>query len=132
MSTFENLMLFAGSLVVGYFCFLVILKILPARLTASNHTQKAEVLAEAKKQADFILTEAQSTNSAKNQMLLEELDETLADKQEDLKLTEENLNIMETRFNPSRPESKNWKMTCAPLSSTWSSRRIPTRKKSPA
>ena len=100
MSTFENLLFFAGALVVGYICFLVILKILPARLTASNHTQKAEVIAEAKKQADFILAEARSTNTAKSQMLLEELDETLADRQEDLKLTEENLNAMETQIEP--------------------------------
>ena len=100
MSASEYFMIFAGSLLVGYFFFFVVLRVLPGRLSASHRTQKAEVLAEAKKQADFILGEARSTNNAKNQMLLEELDETLADRQEDLKLTEENLNILESQIQP--------------------------------
>lgn len=100
MSMTEYLMLFVGSTVVGYIFFLIILKILPGRLSASHRTQKSEVLVEAKKQADFILGESQNTNQAKNQMLLEELSETLTDRQEDLKLAEENLNILEGQVQP--------------------------------
>lgn len=100
MTVTEYMMILGGSVVAGYSIFLIILKILPSRLSASHRTQKAEVLAEAKKQADFILGEARSTNSAKNQMLLEELTETLADRQEDLKLAEENLNILESQIQP--------------------------------
>lgn len=100
MTVTEYMMILGGSIVAGYSIFLIILKILPSRLSASHRTQKAEVLAEAKKQADFILGEARSTNNAKNQMLLEELSETLADRQEDLKLAEENLNILESQIQP--------------------------------
>lgn len=100
MTVTEYMMILGGSIVAGYSIFLIILKILPSRLSASHRTQKAEVLAEAKKQADFILGEARSTNNAKNQMLLEELSETLADRQEDLKLAEENLNVLESQIQP--------------------------------
>jgi ribonuclease Y len=100
MSAYEYLMIFAGSVIGGYLFFVFIVRVLPSRLSASHQTQKAEVLAEARKQADFILNEARSTNQAKNQMLLEELDETLADRQEDLKLNEENLNILEGQIQP--------------------------------
>ena len=100
MSAFELLTYFLGSLGAGYLFFLVLLKILPNRLSASHRTQKSEVLAEAQKQADFILNEARSTNAAKNQMLLEELQETLIDRQEDLKLADENLNILEGQIQP--------------------------------
>jgi ribonuclease Y len=100
MTVTEYMMILGGSIIAGYSIFLIILKILPSRLSASHRTQKAEVLAEAKKQADFILGEALSTNNAKNQMLLEELSETLADRQEDLKLAEENLNILESQIQP--------------------------------
>jgi ribonuclease Y len=100
MTVTEYMMILGGSIGAGYSIFLIILKILPSRLSASHRTQKAEVLAEAKKQADFILGEARSTNNAKNQMLLEELSETLADRQEDLKLAEENLNILESQIQP--------------------------------
>jgi ribonucrease Y len=100
MSVTQYMLMFAGSIIAGYVIFLMILKILPKRLSASHRTQKAEVLAEAKKQADFILNESRSTANAKNQMLLEELTETLADRQEDLKLAEENLNILESQIQP--------------------------------
>ena len=100
MSFTEILVLFLGSMGVGYILFLVILKILPSRLNASHRIQKSEVITEARKQADFILAEARSTNAAKNQMLLEELDETLAGRQEDLKLADENLNILENQIQP--------------------------------
>jgi ribonuclease Y len=100
MSAFELLTLFLGSLGAGYVFFLILIKILPNRLSASHRTQKSEVLEEAKKQADFILNEARSTNAAKNQMLLEELDEAHIDRQEDLKLAEENLNILESQIQP--------------------------------
>lgn len=100
MTVTEYILTFAGSILTGYVIFLLILRILPTRLSASHRTQKAEVLAEAKKQANFIVEEARSTNNAKNQMLLEELSETLVDRQEDLKLAEENLNILESQINP--------------------------------
>lgn len=100
MSAFDYMLIFTGSVVAGYLFFLIIVKILPNRLAASHRTQKAEVIAEAKKQAEFIRSESRSTNDAKNQMLLEELDETLADRQEDLKLAEENLNILESQIQP--------------------------------
>jgi ribonuclease Y len=100
MTVTEYMMILGGSIIAGYSIFLIILKILPSRLSASHLTQKAEVMAEAKKQADFILGESRSTNNAKNQMLLEELSETLADRQEDLKLAEENLNILESQIQP--------------------------------
>jgi hypothetical protein len=100
MSVTEYILMFSGSVVVGYVIFFLVLRILPTRLSASHRTQKDEVLAEARKQADFILGEARSTNIAKNQMLLEELSETLVDRQEDLKLAEENLNILESQIQP--------------------------------
>ena len=100
MSAYEYLMIFAGAVVAGYVFFVLVVRMLPSRLSASHQTQKAEVLAEAREQADFILLEARSTNQAKNQMLLEELDETLTDRQEDLKLNEENLNILESQIQP--------------------------------
>ncbi len=100
MDASEYLLIFFGSLIGGYLFFLLIVRILPSRLAASHQSQKAEVLAEARKQADFILAEARNTNQAKNQMLLEELDETLSDRQEDLKLNEENLNLLEAQIQP--------------------------------
>jgi ribonuclease Y len=100
MSFTDFLTAFIGSIGVGYVFFHIILKILPSRLNASHRTQKSEVIAEAKKQAEFIRSEARSTNAAKNQMLLEELDETLAIKQQDLKLADENLNILENQIQP--------------------------------
>lgn len=101
MSIFEYLIIFAGSLFVGYLFFLLILKILPSRLTASNHTQKFEVLEEAKKQSDFIMAESRSTNTAKNQLLLEELDEAIIHRHEDLKLSDDTLTLLESRIEPS-------------------------------
>jgi ribonucrease Y len=88
------------SLLVGYFIFYVILKSLPTRLNAGHQSQKSEILAEAKKHAEAIRSEALASNESKIQILREELEATLTQKQEDLKLADTDLDILEKQVGP--------------------------------
>lgn len=92
--------IFLGSTLVGYVIFLLILKLLPTRLSAGHLSQKGEVMTEAKKHADSIIREAQNTNESKLQLLREELETALSQREEDIKLAETDLDIYEKQITP--------------------------------
>lgn len=92
--------IFVASLVIGYIIFLVMLKTLPTRLNAGHRSQKNEILQEAKKHADAIRSETLASNESKIQILREELEASIVQKQEDLKLADTDLDILEKQVAP--------------------------------
>ncbi|MCX6124378.1 MAG: Rnase Y domain-containing protein, partial [Proteobacteria bacterium] len=92
--------LFIGAALVGYLTFLIILKILPTRLMAGNLSQKDEVLIEAKKHADAMRRDSDHTQESKFQILKEEVESSLGQREEDLKLSENDLDEYEKQLAP--------------------------------
>ncbi len=92
--------IFLGAALVGYVIFLLILKLLPTRLTAGHLSQKSEVLVEARKHADSIRRETELANESKIQILKEELESALSQREEDLKLAESDLDLYEKQLAP--------------------------------
>jgi ribonuclease Y len=92
--------IFCISAVVGYMGFLLILRLLPSRLSAGQVSQKSEILVEAAKHAHSIKYEAVSSNEAKIQLLKEEMESTVSQRAEDLKLAETDLDILEQQVQP--------------------------------
>lgn len=84
----------------GYTAFLLILKLLPTRLSAGHLSQKSEVMTEAKKHAESIRREAQLAHEAKVQLLREEMESAIVQREEDLKLSETDLDIFEKQIQP--------------------------------
>ena len=92
--------LFIGAALVGYVTFLIILKVLPTRLTAGNLSQKDEVLLEAKKHAEAVRRDSDHTQESKFQILKEEIESSLEQREEDLKLSENDLDEYEKQLAP--------------------------------
>lgn len=92
--------IFVASLLGGYLTFLLILRLLPSRLSAGHVAQKNEVMTEARKHAEAIRREAQTANDAKLQILREEVDSAATQRAEDLKLAEADLDIYENQIQP--------------------------------
>ena len=99
MSNYSEVIgIFIASVLVGYGAFLIILKVLPSRLSAGHKSQKGEILVEAKKHAASILQEAERTQLSKIQLMKEELESTLSQREEDIKLAETDLEIYEKQI----------------------------------
>ena len=100
MSLFSYIAIFVAALFCGYAVFLIVLKMLPRRLAAGHVAQKSEVMVEARKHADSIRREAAIGNETKNQILREEIESSLTQRMEDLKLAEMDLDIYEKQIQP--------------------------------
>lgn len=100
MTVINYIFIFLAAIAGGYVSFLVILKLLPTRLSAGHLSQKDEVMNEAKKHADAIRREAQLANETKLQLLREEMESALNQREEDLKLTESDLDLYEKQLAP--------------------------------
>lgn len=92
--------IFVGALISGYAVFLIILKILPSRLAAGHVAQKGEVMNEARKHVESIRRDAMVGNDTKMQILREEIESSLTQRMEDLKLAELDLDIYENQIQP--------------------------------
>ena len=85
----------AAGLVVGYALFLVFSKFLTNRFKVTNSEYSAEVVEEARKQAEHIKYEAVQTELVKLQLVEEDVESELRVRKEDLKLEEEALTLRE-------------------------------------
>ncbi len=85
----------AAALSVGYILFIVFSKLLTNRFDHTNSEYSAEVVEEARKQAEHIKYEAVQTEIAKLQLNEEDVESELRIRKEDLKLEEEALTLRE-------------------------------------
>lgn len=89
----------AVSAMIGYIIFRTGLFLLPGRLAAANRSQKTEVLKDAGIQAGTICEDLLKRADANIQILREDLEEALAERKEDLKASEAELEIRERLFD---------------------------------
>ena len=85
----------SSALVLGYLIFLVFSKLLTNRFKNTNSEYSADVVSEARKQAEHIKYEAVQTELAKLQLVEEDVESELRVRKEDLKLEEEALTLRE-------------------------------------
>jgi ribonuclease Y len=95
---YQALATLAVSVVIGYIIFRAGLYFLPGRLAAGNRSQKTEVLKDARIQAGTICEDLLKRADANIQILREDLEDALAERKEDLKAAEADLEVRERLF----------------------------------
>jgi len=80
---------------IGYLTFAIILRALPARLRSGNLLQKREVLRDARAQAEVLNSDTRERAKANIIQLTEELEESIKERGEDLKIAEADLESRE-------------------------------------
>ena len=83
-------------LLAGYLAFSIILRMLPGRLRSGNSLQKREVLKEAKAQAKILCADTIERSKQNIIQIKEELEDTIRERGEDLKIAESDLESRET------------------------------------
>jgi ribonuclease Y len=86
------------SVAVGYGLFFLLLKLLPRRLKADHGQQYNDIIEDAKLQAKTRLKTEAERNEVEFQLRLEQLESDISERQEDLKLAEEDIVNQEHSF----------------------------------
>ncbi|MBP9706115.1 MAG: HDIG domain-containing protein [Oligoflexales bacterium] len=86
------------AVLVGYLLFLMILKVLPKRLSQANYKNKQEVLKEAERQAEAISLNSRSQSEDQLQLMNDDLEDNMHQKQKELEFLAQEFDTRESQY----------------------------------